>query len=100
MNEKNKAAIYLRISREDGDMGESGSISNQRQLLMSFLSEREDLEFSGEYVDDGVSGYQFNRPGFNRMMQDARQKNICKEYFPILGFVLLPSTIVITAAGK
>ena len=72
MNEKNKAAIYLRISREDGDMGESGSISNQRQLLMSFLSEREDLEFSGEYVDDGVSGYQFNRPGFNRMMQDAR----------------------------
>lgn len=51
MNEKNKAAIYLRISREDGDMGESGSISNQRQLLMSFLSEREDLEFSGEYVD-------------------------------------------------
>lgn len=76
MNQKNKAAIYLRISREDGDMGESGSISNQRQLLMSFLSEREDLEFSGEYVDDGVSGYQFDRPGFDRMMQDAKDGKI------------------------
>ena len=83
MNEKNKAAIYLRISREDGDMGESGSISNQRQLLMSFLSEREDLK-------------DLSRLGRNF----KRQKNICKEYFPILGFVLLPSTIVMTAAGK
>ena len=75
MNKKNKAAIYLRISREDGDTSESGSISNQRQLLMSFLSEREDLEYVSEYVDDGVSGYLFSRPGFDRMMQDAKVKN-------------------------
>ena len=76
MNKKNKAAIYLRISREDGDTGESGSISNQRQLLMSFLSEREDLEYVSEYVDDGVSGYLFSRPGFDRMMQDAKVKKL------------------------
>ena len=78
MNKKNKAAIYLRISREDGDTGESGSISNQRQLLMSFLSEREDLEYVSEYVDDGVSGYLFSRPGFDRMMQDAKVKKLCR----------------------
>lgn len=50
MKENSKAAIYLRLSREDGDE-ESSSIENQRQMLMAFIEEREDLTFVSEYTD-------------------------------------------------
>ena len=43
MEQKSKAAIYLRLSREDGD-GESSSIENQRQMLNVFAADRDDLE--------------------------------------------------------
>lgn len=71
MKETSKAAIYLRLSREDGDE-ESSSIENQRQMLMAFIEEREDLTFVREYADDGCSGYTFERPAFRQMMEDSR----------------------------
>lgn len=54
-----RTAIYLRLSRDDEGKKESGSISNQRQMLLSFLSERKDLKFAAEFADDGYSGYDF-----------------------------------------
>ena len=75
-NETWKAAIYLRISKDDEGNGESGSISNQRQMLMSFLSGRQDLFFVAEYADDGWSGYDFNRPQFQQMIQAAKNGEI------------------------
>ena len=72
-----KVAIYLRLSREDGDLShssgaknESNSISNQRLLIYSFLKSHPELEVYGEYKDDGVSGSTFDRADFQRMMDD------------------------------
>ena len=55
-----KVGIYLRLSREDLRLGESGSISTQRDLLLNYIRDN-NLLFVGEYVDDGVSGTTFDR---------------------------------------
>lgn len=75
MKNMNKVAVYLRLSREDGD-AESSSIANQRQMLTAFVNERNDLILTDEYADDGYSGYTFDRPEFQRMMADARSGKI------------------------
>ena len=74
----NQAAIYLRLSTQDGDVGEgkgeSDSIENQRSLLMSYLLSHPGLCDSViEYVDDGYSGTTFDRPAFKRMLDDAKK---------------------------
>ncbi|MCD7763643.1 MAG: recombinase family protein [Lachnospiraceae bacterium] len=77
-----KQAFYLRLSQADGDLGvdnkdESNSIENQRLLLRTFAGSREDLPNEAiEYVDDGYSGTDFNRPGFAKMLEDAKQGKI------------------------
>lgn len=65
-------AEYMRLSREDGDKVESDSISNQRELIKDYLSRHKELKFVSEYVDDGHSGVSFERPAFQRMMEDVR----------------------------
>lgn len=65
-----KAALYIRLSREDGDKVESNSITSQREILKEFLKLHPDIEFHDYYVDDGWSGTSFDRPGFIRMMED------------------------------
>lgn len=75
-------AFYLRLSIADGDLGknekdESNSIENQRLLLQSYLTMMEIPEDNiAEYVDDGYSGLNFNRPSFQRMIEDAKQGKI------------------------
>ena len=49
-----KVAMYIRLSREDGDKQESESIGNQRKIIERYLKEQ-DLNIVDEYVDDGVS---------------------------------------------
>ena len=68
----NKAAAYLRLSRDDGDKQESDSIRNQRELIKEYLSKNKNLQFVGEYVDDGYSGTSFDRPNFTRLMEDIK----------------------------
>ncbi len=70
-----KVGMYIRLSREDGENKESESIGNQRDILQRYVKEN-DLCFVKEYVDDGVSGTTFDRPGFNEMLQDIENKNI------------------------
>ena len=70
-----KVGIYLRLSREDERLGESGSISTQRDLLLNYIRDN-NLLFVDEYVDDGVSGTTFDRVGFNRMIKDCEEKKI------------------------
>lgn len=70
-----KVGIYLRLSREDERLGESGSISTQRDLLLNYIRDN-NLLFVDEYVDDGVSGTTFDRDGFNRMIKDCEDKKI------------------------
>ena len=71
-----KVAIYLRLSQDDekydkGFKVESNSISNQRLQIKDFIDKNEDMEFAGEYADDGYSGINFERPAFKKMMEDA-----------------------------
>ena len=69
-------AIYLRLSREDGDKTESDSIANQRTLIQNYLSTQPSLQFVKEYVDDGYTGSNFERPGFIKMMEDIKRQRI------------------------
>ena len=71
-----QTAVYLRLSKDDERDGESYSISNQRQMLTDFVNGKADLELSAEFVDDGYSGYDFNRPKFQEMMKAAKNGEI------------------------
>ena len=76
-------AKYLRLSLEDGDLDpnekdESNSIKNQRKLIDGFIQAR----FAGkkvkviEFVDDGKSGTNFNRPGITKLLELAKNGEI------------------------
>lgn len=65
---KYKAALYLRLSKEDGDKVESDSIINQRDLGMDFLSKHPDISLVCELADDGYTGSNFDRPNFRKMI--------------------------------
>lgn len=68
-----EVGIYLRLSVEDRrNKNESESISNQRMLAKEFLRRHEDMVFVKEYVDDGETGYLFDRPAFQQMLEDAK----------------------------
>lgn len=73
-----QAAIYLRMSKEDGDIvdstGKTGSdsINNQRNLINEFLKTQKNIEVVSERVDDGYSGTNFDRPAFISMMEDIK----------------------------
>ena len=63
-----RTAVYIRLSREDGDREESDSVANQRTLLTAYVRSQPDLSLQDFYVDDGFSGTTFDRPGFKRML--------------------------------
>ena len=72
-----RAAIYVRLSKEDGDLddvrkAESNSISNQKSLILNYLKDKEDIEIVSIREDDGYSGATFDRPAFKLMMQDVK----------------------------
>ena len=69
------AALYIRISKEDDNSTESESISNQRSLLKEFCSKNRIYVYD-EYIDDGFSGGNFERPGFKRMIEDIESKQV------------------------
>ena len=71
-----KAALYIRLSKEDGDKGESNSVTSQREILKEYLKLHPDIELYDFYVDDGWSGTNFDRPDFTRMMEDVYAGNV------------------------
>ena len=62
-------ALYCRLSRDDGTDSESNSIANQKRLL-SQKAKESGLSNTKYYVDDGYTGTNFNRPGFQQMLKD------------------------------
>ena len=68
-------ALYCRLSQDDGRDGESNSISNQKQLLLQHAHQL-GLLHTEYFIDDGISGTSFNRPGFLRMQQLVEQGKI------------------------
>lgn len=70
-----QAAIYCRLSSEDGPDHESMSIGNQRSLLTDYV-EKQGWEIVDTYIDDGFSGTNFDRPGFQRMIEDIEKGRV------------------------
>ena len=60
-------ALYMRLSKDDGDREESESISNQRKIIYDFINENYIYKSCYEYVDDGYTGTNFNRPAFKNI---------------------------------
>ena len=79
---------YCRLSNDDERDGESVSIENQKLLLQKNVRQRGWNEVD-VYVDDGYSGTNFNRPGVQRLIEDAKAKRInlilVKDYCAIIG---------------
>lgn len=67
-----KCALYARISVENERKREADTIGNQMQLLNDYVSEHSDLTVYDLYIDDAISGVNFVRPEFSRMMNDLR----------------------------
>ena len=74
------AGLYIRLSQEDLDIGknkkESNSITSQKELLQEFVDEQDDIEIFETYVDDGFTGTDFNRPGFQKLLTDMKKEKI------------------------
>jgi len=64
----------MRLSKEDGKK-DSGSIGSQREILRGFAEEK-GFEIFGEYIDEGFSGTNFERPAFKKMLADAEEGKI------------------------
>ena len=76
-----RAAVYLRLSREDGDVAEGGkfesnSISNQKDLIMDYVGKHPEIRVHSVWVDDGYSGVDFNRPQFQLMLSEIKKGNV------------------------
>lgn len=64
--------MYVRLSRDDERAGESLSIENQKAILSEYI-EQQGWMLHDIYVDDGISGTTFDRPGVKRLLEDAKQ---------------------------
>ena len=70
--------IYIRLSQEDKDKkyeSDSESVINQKELLRGYVKNN-NFNLVKEYVDDGYSGTDFERPGFQNMLEDINNKKI------------------------
>lgn len=77
VNKKYRTGIYVRLSVEDGGLGkESDSLHNQEQLIIDYVDGMPDLELVKIYRDNGETGTDFDRPGFDLMMKDLKNGHI------------------------
>ena len=72
---------YLRLSKEDEDVAggetlKSNSIENQKEYIEDYLHSKPEIKLVDFYIDDGYSGVNFDRPDFQRMLQDIKDKKI------------------------
>lgn len=75
MKALDRTALYMRLSRDDEKAGESLSIDNQRTILRRYAEENGGV-IVDEYIDDGWSGTDFERPAAQRLLCDAREGKI------------------------
>ena len=72
---KQITALYCRLSQEDERSGESLSIENQKSILLQYAREQ---HFTNPvfFVDDGYSGTNFDRPGFQQMLAEMEAGHV------------------------
>lgn len=68
-------ALYCRLSQEDALAGESNSISNQKNILLQYVKQNHFLN-PLFFVDDGYSGTSFERPGFQKMLDEIEAGHV------------------------
>jgi len=69
-------AVYTRLSVEDSGRKGADTIDTQIELVASYVKQRPDLHLAGTYIDNGASGKGFDRPAWNRLMDDIRTGRI------------------------
>lgn len=78
-----RVVLYLRLSSDDGDNRESDSTSNQRILTRGYLDGKSEFVIVREFVDDGFTGTNFDRPDFQEMMRYLEEGKadciVCKD---------------------
>ena len=70
-----KTAIYARLSRED-NLSDSDSIDNQIALIQNYMESRPYLQYVKTYTDNGFTGTDFDRPGWQSLLEDAKSGKI------------------------
>ena len=73
--EQSIAYSYLRLSREEAQRGESSSITNQRMIVRNYCKQN-GITIIREFADDGYSGSNFNRPDFQKMLQEIAKGKV------------------------
>ena len=68
-------ALYERLSHDDEQLGESNSISHQKEMLEEYARSHGITNYR-HFTDDGISGTRFDRPGFLEMMEQVKQGRI------------------------
>ncbi len=69
-------ALYVRLSRDDGDKRESDSVVNQKKLLNHYIEQHEEFLSATTFVDENFTGTNFNRPDFQRMVKEIKEGRI------------------------
>lgn len=72
--QKKKVCAYVRVSTDS--LQQEDSLENQTTYFKGFITANPEWEFVGIYSDQGISGYKENRPGFQKMIADARAGNL------------------------
>lgn len=71
-----KTAAYIRLSIEDSGKPGSDTIEGQKNLILAYIERQTDLQLMEVYCDNGYTGTDFDRPDFERMMEDVRRGKI------------------------
>ena len=68
-----KTAAYVRLSVEDSGKPGADTIEGQKALLTSFIENKSDMELVALFCDNGRTGTDFDRPQFEKMMEEVRK---------------------------
>lgn len=71
-----KTAAYVRLSAEDGGKPGADTIDGQKALLTSFIESKPDMELVAVFCDNGRTGTDFERPQFEKMMEEVRKGRV------------------------
>ena len=84
-----RTAAYVRLSVEDSGKPGADTIEGQKALLTSFIESSSDMELAALFCDNGRTGTDFDRPQFEKMMEEVRKGHIdcivVKDYCAIIG---------------
>ena len=70
-----RSAVYLRLSVEDNN-NRGNSLENQQLIIQDYLADKPEFKIVGTYTDNGLSGLNYNRPGFQRMLEEIEAGRI------------------------